>query len=118
MPGSHLDLVTQRIPTVLGPLQLALPAGTALPPDPGADEGSECWRSPHPGAATLTISDGEAGLRAPAALLDLERSLANVDVVVLRDEPGAGEGEHELEFLSSSTPSHRMSTQRARFRFF
>ncbi len=105
MPDSDLDLVSQRIPTVLGSLEIALPAGAALRTDPGAVEGSAWYWSPQPGAAVLTISDGEAELRTAANLLALERSLDNTTVTVLTDEAGTAHGEHQLAFLSTPTPS-------------
>jgi hypothetical protein len=138
MPSPHADLVPQRVPTAVGMLEIALPAGAALRPDPGADEGGAWWWSPEP-AAVLTINHGEARLRTPAQLLMLERSLAGVSVEVLRDEPGDADGERSLEFVSRHTatrpftmdaggdadggghghpPADTAAGQRARFRFW
>jgi hypothetical protein len=112
MPGSRVQLVGQRITTVLGPLEIALPAGTVLEADPGAVEGSAWYWSPQAGAAVLTISAGAAGMRTAASLLELERSLDNTSVLILRNDAGAAEGEHHLEFLSTATPSRTSTSGR------
>ncbi len=134
MPDPDLDLVAQRIPTVLGPLEVALPAGAALRNDPGAAEGSVRYWTPPAGGAVLTVSAGEAEQRTAASLLALEGSLDNTTVTVLRDEAGAATGEHHLEFLARPTAARtftadgaghghahagdREPASRARFRFW
>lgn len=130
------DPVPQQVPTALGTLVLALPAGAALTYDPVVVDGDGwCW-SPRAGSAVFTVSSGDAGTRTPEFLLTLERGLANSDVVVLRDEPGTGDGEHRLDYLATRTPARTfavdaggghshpapdpggMATHRARYRFW
>ncbi|MGH3767453.1 MAG: hypothetical protein ACRDS0_29355 [Pseudonocardiaceae bacterium] len=133
MPDCRVGLVDQQVSTILGTLEIALPAGAVLEPDPGAVEGLGWWWSPRPDVGVFTFSQGEADQRTPAYLLALERSLEDNSVVVLHDEAGNAEGERRLEFLSSRVvPStfgvdasgHHCSdpggvvTQRARFRFW
>jgi hypothetical protein len=135
MPGPDLDLVSRRLSTDLGLLELALPAGAELSVDPGAAEGNAWYWLPQPGAGVLTISEGPAPTLTAAALLTLERSLENIEVTVLRDEAtdaSADDGEKEVTFLTSrigsravtsargglSHPAADTATQRARFRFF
>ncbi|WP_433274305.1 hypothetical protein ACQPZF_21385 [Actinosynnema sp. CS-041913] len=99
-------LVHRRVPTVLGTLEFALPAGAALEPDPGAVDGVGWWWSPIPGACVFTVSHGDAARRTPASLLTLERGLGPVEVLV--DEPAPGG--HLLEFRSGG--------RHARFRYW
>jgi hypothetical protein len=126
MPDSAPAPVSQRLPTILGLLEIALPVGAMLTADPGAVEGSAWYWLPGPGAV-LTISAGAAEARTAAGLLDLERSLDDVGVQVLRDEDGPSAGEHNLVFLSIPAPSRTGgghpapddgSAQRGRFRFW
>jgi hypothetical protein len=134
MPRHDAPLVIQQLPTVLGLLELGLPAGAALTADPGAAQGSAWYWLPQPGLAVLTVTDGDATLLTPGKLLELERSLSDVSVQELRDEPGDSPGERHMEFLSVpeagrvfvNTPAgheHPVSNsrapgQRARFRFW
>lgn len=113
MPQDSGDLAVRRIETALGMLEVDLPRGAALLPDPGVVEGAAWFWSPQPGVV-VTISAGAADLRTPGALLALERSLDGVEVQVRRDEPGDAPGERHLEFRSAV----RHSAQLARFRFW
>lgn len=123
-------MVVQRIETALGTLELDLPGGAVLRPDPGTVEGAAWYWSPQRDTV-VTISTGDAELRTPAALLALEGSLDGVAVQVLRDEPGATAGEHHLMFRSApprvagGPAGHRapdstvhQPAQLARFRFW
>ncbi|NUU17775.1 hypothetical protein HP550_11000 [Cellulomonas humilata] len=134
MPGADPHVVIQQLPTVLGPLELALPEGAALSADPGAVDGAAWYWVPQPGVAVLTVVDGDASLLTPTTLLDLERSLSDTTVEEVRDEPGQSDGERHLEFLSlpravrtftTTVDGHQhpvrdtqLQGQQARFRFW
>jgi hypothetical protein len=127
MPGSDLDLVSRRLSTVLGLLEIALPVGAALSVDPGAVEGRAWFWLPQAGAGVLTISEGPAGILTADALLTMERSLENVEVEVL-----SVENSEDVRFVTRrigsravttgrgglSHPADDRATQRARYRFF
>ena len=131
MPDFRDALSSQRIETGLGALQIALPTGAVLFADPGAVEGAAWFWLPQPGVV-VTINAGAAKARTAGGLLELERSLDDVVVQVLRDDDGPAAGEHNLEFLSRPTPSRTVSgsvvtglpalddgsAQRGRFRFW
>lgn len=118
MAGSHADLVTQQLATVLGTLEIALPPGAVLEPDPGATDGAAWWWTPGSGVGVLSVSHGDAEPRTPDYLLVLERGLEGNEVVVLRDEPGIAEDERQLEYVTTRRYSHGPAVQHMRFRFW
>jgi hypothetical protein len=70
-----------RVPTPLGTVELRLPEGGALEPDPGVADGAMLVWAPAPGLGGFSISHGPAAGRRPEDLLALERGLADaVDV--------------------------------------
>jgi len=116
MPDFRDALSSQRIATDLGALEMVLPTGAVLFADPGAIEGTAWYWLPQPGVV-VTINAGAAQSRTAAGLLELERSLDDVILQVLRDDDGPAAGEHNLEFLSGPAPDDG-SAQRGRFRFW
>ena len=70
-----------RVQTALGTLELLLPEGAALEPDPGVADGELLAWAPQPELGAFSISHGPAEGRRPEDLLTLERGFADeVDV--------------------------------------
>jgi len=115
-----------RVQTALGTLELLLPEGAALEPDPGVADGELLAWAPQPELGAFSISHGPAEGRRPEDLLTLERGFADeVDV-----EEGA-EGELRLRVLTLGSDdlvddgeggrAHRdqpARRERVRFRFW
>src|SRR5215211_2947536 len=84
-----------RVGTALGTLELLLPDGAMLQPDPGVADGELLAWAPQPELGAFSISHGPAEGRRPDDLLVLERGFADeVDV-----EEGA-EGELRLRVVT------------------
>ena len=91
-----------RVRTALGTLELLLPEGAALEPDPGVADGELLAWAPQPELGAFSISHGPAAGRRPEDLLALERGFADeVDV------EEAAEGELRLRVVTLRLPRHR-----------
>lgn len=74
-----------RVPTALGTLELLLPEGAELAPDPGAADGEMLAWAPAPELGGFSVSHGPAAGRRAEDLLALERGFAD-GVEVERDD--------------------------------
>jgi hypothetical protein len=84
-----------RVRTALGTLDLLLPEGAALEPDPGVADGELLAWAPRPELGAFSISHGPAAGRRPDDLLALERGFA--DAVDVQE---AAEGELRLRVVT------------------
>ena len=115
-----------RVRTALGTLELLLPEGAALEPDPGVTDGELLAWAPQPELGAFSISHGPAEGRRPDDLVALERGFA--DEVEVED---GAEGELRLRVATLGSrdivddgAGGRMRTdepprrERVRFRFW
>ena len=115
-----------RVRTALGTLELLLPEGAALEPDPGVADGELLAWAPQPELGAFSISHGPAEGRRPEDLLTLERGFADeVDV----EEGAEGElrllvvtlGSRDIVDDGAGGRAHRdqpARRERVRFRFW
>jgi hypothetical protein len=115
-----------RVPTALGTIELRLPDGAALAPDPGVADGAMLVWAPAPELGGFSLSHGPAAGRRAEDLLALERGFA--DAVDVEGDDG---DELRLRVETRATrdivedpPGRRTSvpeqtrTERVRFRFW
>jgi len=123
------DAPTSRpvsVPTPLGTIELQLPEGGALAPDPGVADGAMLAWTPAPELGTFSLSYGPAAGRRAEDLLALEHGYADA-VAVERD----GGGELRLRVETRGTrdtledpagqrtgSDERTRRERVRFRFW
>jgi hypothetical protein len=115
-----------RVPTSLGTIELQLPEGGALVPDPGVADGEMLVWAPVPELGGFSLSHGPAAGRRAEDLLALERGFA--DAVDVEGEDG---GELRLRVETRGTrdlvlgadglltgSSEETRRERVRFRFW
>jgi len=115
-----------RVRTALGTLELLLPEGAELTPDPGVADGEMVAWAPEPELGGFSISHGPAAGRRAEDLLALERGFAD-GVEVERDDDEelrlrvVTEGSRDLVEDASGTLTGTEETprrERVRFRFW
>jgi hypothetical protein len=115
-----------RVPTPLGTIELQLPEGGALAPDPGVADGAMLVWAPAPELGGFSVSHGPAAGRRAEDLLALERGFA--DAVHIEGQDG---GELRLRVETRGTrdivqgadglrtgSSEETRRERVRFRFW
>ena len=115
-----------RVPTPLGTIELRLPEGAALAPDPGVADGEMLVWAPAPELGGFSVSHGPAAGRRAEDLLALERGYADgVDVegddgdeLVLRVETRGARDIVEDPPGHRAASAERTRRERVRFRFW
>ena len=115
-----------RVQTALGTIELLLPEGVALEPDPGVADGELLAWAPAPELGGFSISHGPAAGRRAGDLLALERGFA--DAVEVEDDDGdelrlrvETRGERDVVEDPPGTrtdPEEPTRRERVRFRFW
>jgi hypothetical protein len=115
-----------RVPTPLGTIELRLPEGGALAPDPGVADGEMLVWAPAPEFGGFSVSHGPAAGRRAEDLLALERGFADAvdverddgDELRLRVETRGSRDIVEDPSGRRTGSAERTRRERVRFRFW